>query len=260
MVFVVNGGDTISPIKTLFIIFKIEVWIMIIVSLGLTTLALWLIFSFDKKQFSIFKFADIWFNVFLATIWGYFVAVPKNIKARYIIMCYLVYQIHIQTGFTSNLVNVLTTPQYEPGIQNLEELVKSNLSIITTPFSENYFTHVEKSNSIYSKIKKQLQYRDLRNSDRMSLLNNKNCAVLALELEVDYYEYETGEKMHVNRIEATLVTGSVHSFFAMGPGHYFTETLNSFMRSMDESGIQVADEDGAEIALVHEDWITPRKK
>ncbi|KAK4875044.1 hypothetical protein RN001_011466 [Aquatica leii] len=238
VIIVVHGGDTISPIKTLFVIFKLEVWIMIIISIGITALALWLILSFDKKLFNISKFEEICLNVFLATIWELYVSVPKNIKARYIIICYLVYQIHIQTGFTSNLVTVLTTPQHNPGIKSLEELAKSNLSIIASlVIKETFFSNVEESNSIYSKIKNQMQYKDLSFIEKAKFLNYKNCAMLMLELELEMLKSEVGGNVHVNSIPTDLVIGKLHALYAIAAGHYFKKPLNLFIRSMDESGI-----------------------
>ncbi|KAK4875257.1 hypothetical protein RN001_011679 [Aquatica leii] len=254
---VVNGGDIISPIKYLFIIFKIEVWIMIFVSIVLTALALWLILSFDKKRFTVSKLGKCVLEVFLATIWGYFVSIPKNIKPRYIIICYLVYQLHIQTGFTSNLVTVLTTPQYKPGIQNLEELITSNLSIIAFTRSEElFFQRVERSNSSYTKVKNQIRYINTSAIERANLLNYKNCAILELELEFNSVEFTVGEKFHVNRIDIDLVTGIVRTYYVMGSGHYFLKTLNTFMRNMEESGITQKN-----IAKMYDDYkVKPRFK
>ncbi|KAK4875256.1 hypothetical protein RN001_011678 [Aquatica leii] len=237
IVIVVKAGDTISPVKTLFVIFRTEVWIMIIVSIGITSLSLWLISSIDKQQFSISKFGKTWLDVLLATIWGYFVLVPRNIKARYIIISYLVYQIHIQTGFTSNLVTVLTTPQYKPGIQNLEDLVESNLSIIASRcFEEFYFSRVEEtSNNIYSKIKNQMRFIDLSYIERAKLLNYRNCAMLMMELELQVVKFEVGADIHVNSIATDLVTGNIRVSCVLSAGHFFTKTLNSFIRSRDES-------------------------
>ncbi|KAK4875261.1 hypothetical protein RN001_011683 [Aquatica leii] len=254
---VVNGGDIISPIKYLFIIFKLEVWIMIFVSIGLTALALWLILSFDKKRFTVSKLGKCVLDVFLATIWGYFVTIPKNIKPRYIIICYLVYQLHIQTGFTSNLVTILTTPQYKPGIQNLEELIISNLSITTFALAEElFFQRVERSNNSYSKMKNQIRYMNTSALERANLLSYKNCALLELELEFNSVEFKVGEKFHVNRIDTDLVTGTLRTYYAMGSGHYFLETLNSFMRNMEESGIAQKN-----ITKIYDDYkVKPRFK
>ncbi|KAK4876646.1 hypothetical protein RN001_009152 [Aquatica leii] len=238
IVIVVKAGDTISPVKILFVIFKTEVWIMIIVSIGITSLSLWFISSIDKQQFNISKFGKTWLDVLLATIWGYFVLVPKNIKARYIIICYLVYQIHIQTGFTSNLVTILTTPRYEPGIKNLEDLVQSNLSIIASRiYEEFYFSRAETSNNIYSKIKNQMLFIDLQYNEMGKLLNYRNCAMLMMEMELGFVKFEVGGDIHVNRIATDLVTGNVRSSYVLSAGHFFTKTLNSFIRSMEESVI-----------------------
>ncbi|KAK4879114.1 hypothetical protein RN001_007260 [Aquatica leii] len=235
LVILVKKGDVISPVKTLFIIFKTEVWIMIILCIGITSFALWLILSIEKKQFNIADLGTVWLNVYLSTIWGYFLSVPKTIKARYIIICYLVYQIHIQTGFTSNLVTVLTTPQYQLGITNFKQLIESKLPIISSPGSELFFPETGKPNSIYSKIRNQMHYMDIRLTEIIKCLDSNSCAMLLMDLEVEHLKFMIGGNLHVNSIEAGLVTGNVRCSYIMSRGHFFKDTLNSFLRSMDES-------------------------
>ncbi|KAK4887609.1 hypothetical protein RN001_003880 [Aquatica leii] len=235
--FVVKGGERISPVRILFIIFKTEVWIMIIVSILVTSIALWFISSFDEDQFIFSKLEEVCSNVFLATIWGYFAKIPKN-KGRYICICYLVYQIHIQTGFTSNLVTVLTTPQYKTGITNIEQLVKSNLSIIATEsYKEYYFSDIGKPDSIYSRIKNRTQFAELEYNEMAEALHSGNNALFLLDLDTNFMEAHLGGSIHINRIKANSIAGILRSSYLMTPGHYFKKTLNSFLRSMDESGI-----------------------
>ncbi|KAK4887627.1 hypothetical protein RN001_003898 [Aquatica leii] len=235
--FVVKGGEPISPVKILFIIFKTEVWIMIIVSILVASIALWFITSFDDKQFIFSKLKEICSNVLLATIWGYFAKMPKN-KGRYICICYLMYQLHIQTGFTSNLVTVLTTPQYKPGITNIEQLLNSDLSIIAAEVcKEYYFSDIDKPDSIYSRIKNRTRFAELDYNEKAQALHSGNNALFLFELDTNFIEANLGGSIHINRIKANSVAGILRSSYLMTPGHYFKKTLNSFLRSRDESGI-----------------------
>ncbi|KAK4874988.1 hypothetical protein RN001_011410 [Aquatica leii] len=246
LVIVVKKGEAVSQVKILFIIFKLEVWIMIIISIGITSFALWFILSMQEKRFSATKFGEIWLNVYLATIWGYFAPVLKNTKAQYICICYLIYQIHIQTGFTSNLVTVLTTPQHQPGITNLEELVESKLPVLAPIIMKYvYFSDIGEPNSIYSKIKNQMRFIEINlpQKEVAELLNYRNCTMLLMDLEVEDLKFVVGGDLHVNVIRADAVTGNVHAVFVMAPGHFFIETLNSFIRSIDESAYENANLD-----------------
>ncbi|KAK4875258.1 hypothetical protein RN001_011680 [Aquatica leii] len=238
LVIVVKGGETLSPLKILFVIFKLEVWVMIILTIGITSLALWFILSLDKKQFNIANFGEIWLNVYLATIWGYFAPLLKNSKARCICICYLVYQLHIQTGFTSNLVTVLTTPQHQVGITSLEQIVECNLPILGSTYMKiSYFKDEGEPNSIYRKIKNQMQYMNLSKHKLAELLNYGNYSKLLTDLEVENLKFEIGGDIHVNVISTNAVTANLRTAFALTVGHFFTETLNVFIRNMDESGI-----------------------
>ncbi|KAK4876041.1 hypothetical protein RN001_012463 [Aquatica leii] len=238
-VIIVKGGNTMSPIKSLFVIFKVEVWAMIILAIGITSLALWFILSLDNKRFNIAHLGEIWLNVYLATIWGYFAPLLKNSKARCVCICYLIYQLHIQTGFTSNLVTVLTTPQYEVGITNLEQIVESNLSIIANTYMEiAYFKDEGEPNSIYQKIRKQMQFMDyLSNQETAKLLNYGNYTKFLIDLEAQDFKFELGADLHINVIDTNSVTSNLQTVFALPVGHFLTENLNLYVRKLGESGI-----------------------
>ncbi|KAF5304163.1 hypothetical protein FQR65_LT08056 [Abscondita terminalis] len=132
--FVVKGGAEISPTKILFIIFTFEVWIFIMIAYIITSIAMWFITSIDKKKFKISKLGKHSLEVFSATVWGTIPTTPQRTHVRCLFICYLLYYIHIQTGFTSNLATILTTPQFEHGITNFEELAEANITIYASFF------------------------------------------------------------------------------------------------------------------------------
>ncbi|KAF5286021.1 hypothetical protein FQR65_LT13018 [Abscondita terminalis] len=158
--FVVRSGEKISSVKLLMIVFSTEVWIFIIVTYIATSLTLWIVLSIEKKKFFISHFAYIFLEVFSATLWGCFSLEPKKTKIRCVFICYLFYHIHIYTGFTSNLVTILTTPQFETGISNLKELADSNFLIYSRTFHQTLFDiNDEDSNRIRDKIEAKMKFQ-----------------------------------------------------------------------------------------------------
>ncbi|KAF5301308.1 hypothetical protein FQR65_LT08927 [Abscondita terminalis] len=68
-----------------------------------------------------------------------------------------VYSVHIQTAFTSNLINILTLPQYEKPIGSLEELLNRNISIyVTMNYYTPYFNEDWPEDILYTKIQKKI--------------------------------------------------------------------------------------------------------
>ncbi|KAF5303778.1 hypothetical protein FQR65_LT08113 [Abscondita terminalis] len=233
LVFVMRGGDLISPITALFVIFKMEVWVMILASILITSLVLWMISSRrPKKNFS--EYSKILLNVFSATLWGNFLSISQRTEIRCICICYLIYHIHIQTGFTSNLTTILTTPRYESGISNIEQLADSKISIYTLDFVKDmYFSDIAKSECIYTKIKSQMRYVYKLNN---SLLVNHQ-SLLISELSAKMNSYFLNNTVRLNTISANTITGSSKSIFCLHFGKFFMNTLNHFIGIMKESGI-----------------------
>ncbi|KAF5304164.1 hypothetical protein FQR65_LT08057 [Abscondita terminalis] len=235
--FVVKKGNEITPIKILFSVFTLKVWIMII---GGISLVWWIISSLNKSEFEIIEFEKITLDVFSATLWGCFSSVPERMELRCIFICYLLYHIHIQTGFTSNLFNVLTTPRFERGITNLEELAESNITIVGHTTVKNYiFERVEHPHSIYSKVKKQMQYQntvETSNTNIPNLILNENCGFLLMGLDTKFVSFYYKEKLPVALINGDIVSGRVELFYILLTGN-FRETLNWFILTLDEAGI-----------------------
>ncbi|KAF5305855.1 hypothetical protein FQR65_LT07594 [Abscondita terminalis] len=120
--FVIKSGKEIPPIKVLVMIFTVKLWIFIILAYVSTSITVWIIASCDRKQFIVWQLANIFLDVLSATLWGWLSFKPKESKIRCIFICYLFYHIHVYTAFTSNLITILTTPQFDRGISNLQEL------------------------------------------------------------------------------------------------------------------------------------------
>ncbi|KAF5301248.1 hypothetical protein FQR65_LT00948 [Abscondita terminalis] len=239
-IFVVKDGGLISALKTLFHIYKVEVWAAIAVAIVVTALSMWILSLLSAKTIGISTLEDITLNVYLSTIWGYFIFVPKNLPARCIFICYLIYHIHIQTGFTSNLASILTTPKFYPGIKNLEELIDSKYLIYGVDhLKNNTFGYEGTPNSTYSEIKSRMRYfpRYITEEKCFELISHGNCSVLIMDYSLVYLDKLIGSTVHFNRIDANLIASSITTVFSLLPGHFFKDTVNAFVMDVRESGI-----------------------
>ncbi|KAF5304157.1 hypothetical protein FQR65_LT08050 [Abscondita terminalis] len=234
-IFIVRGGRTVSPVTTLFSIFNIKVWILIFAVFLITSFALWIVSSLNANEFKISEFWSFLLDVYLATIWGYFTTIPTRVNIRYIMICYLIYYIHIQTGFNSNLTKILTTPQFDKGITNLEELIDSNITIYAAEGYRGHFVLEDiYANRMYKKIKNQMQYINFTTSRQgyIDFLSEHDCGILDAEENLIQFKHR-----HVNVIDASMVMGKFHAYYMVYQGTYFTPTLGLFMSRMEESGI-----------------------
>ncbi|KAF5290384.1 hypothetical protein FQR65_LT11561 [Abscondita terminalis] len=152
---VVPKPKRIPMTEAIKIIFKKTVWALIATSFLIIAVVWWLIAKYKNKcTDDHYDFKLILLNIWQSTILGYVNRVPVFWVLRFIFICYIVYSIHIQAIINSKIVEILTIPQFERGIQNLEELSQSNLQIIA---EQNLnFTLFEYRNLIvehrYSKI------------------------------------------------------------------------------------------------------------
>ncbi|KAF5305856.1 hypothetical protein FQR65_LT07595 [Abscondita terminalis] len=237
--FVVRSGEEVSSVKLLMIVFSTEVWIFIIITYIATSLTLWFMMSIEKKKFFISQLARIFLEVFSATLSGWFSFEPKKSKIRCIFICYLFYHIHIYTGFTCNLVTILTTPQFEPGISNLEELADSNITIHSRGIYRTYFEiEYEELNNLRDKIKDKIEYAYKVPYDRfVDLLMTDNTGLLLTELDIKYLRHKLSSNLRINVIDAGIIIRKPQEFLTSPPGHYMRDTFNLFFRYIDESGI-----------------------
>ncbi|KAF5298012.1 hypothetical protein FQR65_LT09823 [Abscondita terminalis] len=187
--FVVRAGEEVPSVKLLLNVFSMQVWIYVAGAYVITSVALWFITSINKRQFQLSQLAKYLLDVFSATLWGSFSFEPKKAKVRCIFICYLLYHIHIQSGFTCNLVTILTTPQFQRGISTLEKLSLSNIKIYDTKGIYLSWSD-DVTDSVNSRIKGKLEIPS--DSDMISyekLIENfmtENCAIVLTELEIKY--------------------------------------------------------------------------
>ncbi|KAF5284643.1 hypothetical protein FQR65_LT13474 [Abscondita terminalis] len=160
-------------------VFKRNLCMVVFIAFIFTATVWWLVEKFYVQS----SLSSVFLKVYSITISGSINAVPFRPPLRAIFITYVVYSIHIQTAFTSNLIQLFTIPQYEPHVSTLEDLAVSNLSVVTSNdiyMSNRDAQHLNKMYStIYERVKnasgkdlsKLLQYKNLNqcillNSDR----------------------------------------------------------------------------------------------
>ncbi|KAF5298010.1 hypothetical protein FQR65_LT09821 [Abscondita terminalis] len=213
--FIVNGRNRIPELKILLIIFKNKVWILILTSFIITSIVMWLISSYAEKKFELSELGRMSIEVLSATLWGCFSSIPKRVDLRCIFICYLVYQIHIQTGFSANLSQILTTPQYERGITDLEELDEANIPIYGPSVCEMYFNGSSKNqNTTSGRLMSKLKYVDFTIEQLKDLLTNDSCAYVSIWMDVSNI-MSIAPDIPFNLIDGSIIGGRTDAFFVL---------------------------------------------
>ncbi|KAF5275762.1 hypothetical protein FQA39_LY18630 [Lamprigera yunnana] len=122
----------IDPLEVFKIVFKTDVWILIILTFVLTSVIWWFIGWCTQKV----NFTSALLKVYSLTIFSAMDKVP-SILSRF---------------FTSNLIKLLTNVHYEPAIETLEQLAQSDLPILMYAASIGIFHNKERNDSLYMKI------------------------------------------------------------------------------------------------------------
>ncbi|KAF5270045.1 hypothetical protein FQR65_LT05844 [Abscondita terminalis] len=129
----------IPMIRVIGVIFKKAVWAAIIMSFIVTAIFWWLIGKYaNKSAEDKCAFSVILLNTWELTLFGCVNNVPVNWATRFLVITYIACFIHIQAVLSSKIIEVLAVPQYEHGIQNLEELLESDLPIMVHPKIRNF--------------------------------------------------------------------------------------------------------------------------
>ncbi|KAF5284642.1 hypothetical protein FQR65_LT13473 [Abscondita terminalis] len=152
VIWIVPSPNQIAPMFVLKMVFKPTLWVVVFITFVCTAIVWWLLEKIYMKS----SLSSVFLNVYSITISGSINDIPFQRSLRTIFIIYVVYSIHIQTAFTSNLIQLLTVPQYEPHITTLEDLADSNLPIIAV-YDVYKFIHLEQDdNKLYSTIYKKL--------------------------------------------------------------------------------------------------------
>ncbi|KAF5279448.1 hypothetical protein FQA39_LY05558 [Lamprigera yunnana] len=186
----------LNSLEVFKLIFKWTTWIMIFLTFIVTSIVWWAV--------STGTFASSTLNVYSVTLTGAIHKVPECFSIRCLFLTYVIYAIHLQTGFSCNLVQLLTVPQYSV-IKSVEELANSNLPIL---ISRNdvpiIFSGSLDGNKVLEKIRKNVVIlpnskwieamrnpQIVENSSIMTSMNNVFMMIKTLERKVHVLVDET---------------------------------------------------------------------
>ncbi|KAF5277072.1 hypothetical protein FQA39_LY06310 [Lamprigera yunnana] len=145
LVWIVPAPKIIHALEVFRITFKDIVWILIISSFLFTSLTWWFISKRNDNN----SFVSSSLDIYSATLFGFINRIPPFLSPRLIFITYVFYAVHIQTAFTSQLIRLLTVPQYGHSITSLEELSRSPFPIFTHEGTSVLFEHEEGRSNYY---------------------------------------------------------------------------------------------------------------
>ncbi|KAF5276952.1 hypothetical protein FQR65_LT16116 [Abscondita terminalis] len=146
-----------SP-NTFFIPFNTETWVLIFVVFVVVLIIWWqglLLQNCNNCKYQIFfqsfsQIASLLFGVSIPII-------PKLVCLKILILFYMIYVIHIQTAYTSDMINNLVVPSYEHVINNIYDLANSDLPIfVSVNYTDAMFGADVDNFYLYTKIKKKI--------------------------------------------------------------------------------------------------------
>ncbi|KAF5307465.1 hypothetical protein FQR65_LT06820 [Abscondita terminalis] len=148
MIWLVPPPKQIPPLAALKLVFKPSLWVFIVLAFVFTSVIWWLLGKFLEPE----TYNNIFLKVYSITLLGYTKPAPFRWALRYIFISYVIYAIHIQTAFTSNLVQILTMNQYEPAIKSLESLADSDLPILIFEDMYRWVSNIDTKTSLHKTI------------------------------------------------------------------------------------------------------------
>ncbi|KAF5301965.1 hypothetical protein FQA39_LY10535 [Lamprigera yunnana] len=223
----------INPMVVFKIVYKPFVWILILLTF-LSTSIIWWFISYCTRTTN---FASALLNVYSLTLFGFISKIPTGLSLRVIFIAYVIYAIHIQSIFVSNLVKMLTIPQYEHGINNLEELVESDLPILIDKYDMQLFKAKMPNNSLYTKVTNKFRlvsyYEGLVAIRNQTTLEHNSVFVIFDVLYESVQEYKT----KLNTIVDNELIGMEQRTYGTKYGSPYLLILNNIVNMLLESGL-----------------------
>ncbi|KAF5287409.1 hypothetical protein FQR65_LT12234 [Abscondita terminalis] len=232
MTWVVPFPQRIPTMRVLLIIFKKLVWIGILTAFVATSLTWWAI---SKGNSSL---SQAFLKVFSITLFGSVDKYGFSWSIRCLFVSYAIYSHHIQTAFTSKLIQILTIPQYEPKIKTLIELSESRFDIlIKQNIYEYFFNHEELNGTLYNTIKS--KFKILPENVFSTLLIDANTYTKFAAL-LTKNELEIVTRFHGHdfcTIEDTTLIANINRVFMGLEGAYVLKTIEKLISVLIESGL-----------------------
>ncbi|KAF5286876.1 hypothetical protein FQA39_LY00409 [Lamprigera yunnana] len=223
----------IDPMVVFKIVYKPFVWILILLTF-LSTSIIWWFISYCRRSTNI---ASVLLNVYSLTLFGFINKIPTVLSLRIIFIAYVIYAIHIQSIFVSNLVKMLTIPQYEHGINNLEELVESDLPILIDKYDMALFQAKMANNSLYTKVTD--KFRLVTFYEGIDAIRNQtalkhNSVFIIFDMLYELVQY-CKPKLHII-VDSDLI-GMEQRTYSTRDESPFLPTLNNIVNILIESGL-----------------------
>ncbi|KAF5284963.1 hypothetical protein FQA39_LY16918 [Lamprigera yunnana] len=228
----VPSAKRMSSMEVFKITFKPIVWMLILVFFLLTSIIWWFISKLEYGG----NFSYTLLNVYSITLFGSLNRTPTYVPLRFMFIAYVMYAVHIQVGITSNLINLLTRPQYHPSIKSIEELSQSDLSIW---IDESYGVYFQGGDDaiVHRKLKEKCYFVDSRRYTD------------ALYIEETYEKYSVffmmkflqhviqNKKIKMNLLMNDPILPNQPSALATKSGSYLIFSLNRIVNILLESDL-----------------------
>ncbi|KAF5297968.1 hypothetical protein FQR65_LT09879 [Abscondita terminalis] len=235
MVWIVPFPPLIPNIKLIGIIFKDIVWIFVVIAFIVTSSIWCLIIRLLKRTLNV---GNTFLKVFSITLFGHVDKFDLICSLRILFLAYVLYSIHIQTAFSSKLIEILTVAQYERAIATLTELSDSDVKIFVNEATfTHFFQHENLNRTLYDKIRNKFivqnskdysvsvtDLKTFRNSG--ALLTSNELDILTTVFLIDFYT-----------IEDYTFLPSLELSVAGLPGSYLIKSIDKLISILVESGI-----------------------
>ncbi|KAF5272665.1 hypothetical protein FQA39_LY07692 [Lamprigera yunnana] len=219
--------NKISSLLLLQYIFKWEVWVMVGVSLFVTSFAWCLVSKLTTKRWGV---PDSLIKVWALTLLGCISKIPQLRSLKCLILLYLFFVIVIQTAFKTNLAQVLTENDEHIHIKNVLDLANFDRPLcMQREFYSMNFLEDKPSDIVYTTIKKKII--QFNNSEAVP---HQNCTYLMVLQDIEDLPYLTDSKFKYF-VDRSLVK-DINTYLVIKKGHHFKVILDRFMTSFIESG------------------------
>ncbi|KAF5279243.1 hypothetical protein FQA39_LY18306 [Lamprigera yunnana] len=232
-VFTVPSPKQLGTIEVFKLIFKWNTWVLILLTFIITCLVWWAISACIQPT----TFSSTVFDMYSIILRGAINRVPQCFSLRCLFLSYVIYSIHIQTGFTCNLVPLLTVPQYS-SIKTLEELADSDLPILIPCSSADILYRMShEGNKIFEKIKNKFHVLsdDEWKASHINLQLLENSSIMTATMTISRMVEALQRKVYFIHDE-TLI-GSELWTFETKPGSFLLQDVNKVISSLRESGL-----------------------
>ncbi|KAF5277927.1 hypothetical protein FQA39_LY06079 [Lamprigera yunnana] len=219
----------ISSVHALQYVFDKWVWMMVAVAFLAITLAWCLMLKFCIKKWNIVAtLMDVWALSLLGCISNF----PKPRCLKCLVLFYLLFITIIQTGFKSNLAQLLTAEYYETSFDNINDLANSDRPLCTSErIFKNYINNTINMTDTYVKVKNKIITYKKKHDAR----SYNNCTALTYLRDIEHYK--NAYNMKIDYFLENFLTGRYNVYFVIKELRQFKSNMNTFIKRLKEHGI-----------------------